>query len=277
MDTEHQALSPSQTFLVSNTLMSNAIVDLVADANDKAVAMLQSGERDEAIAFFSRAIEAIQQSVNMSSFPGELPDITCRYSPTRSLNFKDQGAVDEEGGDTNTLIVSVASGDYELAESQTVTHDNVFSFYNHAFVFESLPGTVTTITQQESRHERKISAILIFNLALTFYGKGICGGGPYLRKALQLYTMTISLISDEAGFEDLHAIELASWNNIGHIYCHLAEHENAGKCRVHLYQALFADPATSLRLMYGFSYALLYLFVVCSEVRRREMRSSLGA
>jgi tetratricopeptide (TPR) repeat protein len=261
--------------------MSNAIVDLAADTNDKAVAMLQNGERDQAIAFFSRAIDVIQQSVNMSSFPRDLTDIACRYSPTKSLNFKYQGSEDEEGGDTNNLIVSVASGDYELAESQTVTDDNLFSFYNHTFVFGSLPGIVTTTSQQESHHEALISAILIFNLALAFYGKGLCGGGPrsskYLRKALQLYAMTISLVSDEAGFEGLHAIELASWNNIGQIYSHLAEHENAMECRAHLYQTLFADPATSLRLTYGFSYALFYIFVVCSEVRRREIRSALGA
>jgi tetratricopeptide (TPR) repeat protein len=262
--------------------MSNAIVDAFVKANDDAVAMMQNGERNRAIAFFSRVIEAIQQSVNMSSFPGELPDITCRYFPTRALQFEDQSTEGEDGREINNLIVSVALGDcYELAESRAATHDNVFSFYNHAFVFGSLPDMATTTSQQEGHHDTLISAVLIFNLAMTFYGKGLCARKPksskYLRKALQLYSMTISLISDEAGFEGLRAIELASWNNIGHIYSHLSEHENAMKCRVHLYQALFADPSTSLRVTYGYSYALFYLFVVCSEVRRREMRSSLGA
>jgi hypothetical protein len=90
--------------------------------------------------------------------------------------------------------------------------------------------------------------------------------------------MVISLITDEAGFEDLHEIKLASWNNMGYIYSHFCEHENAMKCRVNLYQTLFADPDTSLRLIYGYSYALFYLFVVVgSEVRRRETRLSLAA
>jgi hypothetical protein len=64
---------------------------------------------------------------------------------------------------------------------------------------------------------------------------------------------------------------------MGYIYSHFSERENATQCRVQLYQALFADPDTSLRLMYGFSYSLFYLFVVGSEVRRRDMRLSLAA
>jgi tetratricopeptide (TPR) repeat protein len=263
--------------------MSNAIIDAFVKANDDAVAMMQNGERDQAIAFFTRAIEAIQQSVNMSSFPGELPDIACRYSPTRPLHFEDHDNECEDGRETNNLIVSVALGDcYELAESQTSTHDNLFSFYNHAFVFGSLPDITTRTSQQVSYHDTLISTVLIFNLATTYYGKGLCEGRPnkslkYLRKAVQFYSMAISLVSDDTGFEGLHAIQLASWNNIGYIYSRLSEHENAMEYRVHLYQALFADPSTSLRLPYGYSYALLYLFVVCSEVRRREMRSSLAA
>jgi tetratricopeptide (TPR) repeat protein len=247
--------------------------------NQKAVAMLQNGECDQAIAIFSRALLGIQQCVESASQAGK----ACRYSPTRPLDFQDESAEVERRRQTNHLIASVALGDcYELAESQRpATHDNLFSFYNHAFVFRSLPDIATRTSQQESHDHTLISTVLIFNLAMAFYGKGLCASTPksskYLRKALQLYTMAISLISDEAGFEGLHAIELASWNNIGHIYSHLAEHENAMNCRAHLYQALFADPATSLRLTYGFSYALFYIFVVCSEVRRREIRSALGA
>ncbi len=67
-------------------------------------------------------------------------------------------------------------------------------------------------------------------------------------------------------------IQLASWNDLGYIYSHFSDHENAMKCRVYLYQALFVDPYTSLRLTYGYSYSLFCLFVVGSEVRRREVR-----
>lgn len=253
------------------------------NGNQEAVAMLQNGERDEAIAFFSGALIGIRQCVE-SAGQADQQGIACCRSPTRlPLSFEEQCTEDESGRETKNLICSLALGDcYELAESQTATPDNIFSFYNHAFVFGSLPEITTRTSQQEANHDTMISAVLIFNLALSFCGKGLCApDGPksskYLRKALHLYSMAISLINDETGFEDLHALELASWNNIGYIYSHLSEHENAMKCRVHLYQALFADPDTSLRLTHSYSYSLLYLFVVSSEVRRREMRLSLAA
>jgi hypothetical protein len=153
---------------------------------------------------------------------------------------------------------------------------NLFAFYNHAFVFGSPRDIATRTSQQESHHFTMLPVVLLFNSATTLCGKALCEVGPnssnYLTRALQLYFMVISLITDEAGFEDLHEIKLASWNNMGYIYSHFSEHENARKCRVYLYQTLFADPDTSLRLTYGYSYSLFYLFVVGSEVRRREMR-----
>jgi tetratricopeptide (TPR) repeat protein len=240
--------------------MSNAIADAVVEANDEAVAMLQNGDRDLALASFRCALEA------------------CRQSPTRLLNFEDQGTEDQNGRGTKNLIFSVALGDcYGLAaESQSATPENLFSFYNHAFVFGSLPDINIRTSQQESQRDAVIPTVLIFNSAMAYYGKALCGRGPMssrcLRKALQLYSMAISLIPDEAGFEDLRAIQLASWKNMGYIYSRLSEDENAMQCRAYLHQVLFTDPDTSLRSTYGYSYALFYLFVVGSEVRRLEMR-----
>jgi tetratricopeptide (TPR) repeat protein len=245
--------------------------------------MLRNGERDQAIAFFSRALIGIRQCVEDVG-QADQQDRACSRSPTRLLNFEEQGtAGDEISRETNNLIISLALGDcYELAPSQTVTPDNTFPFYNHAFVFGILPQITTRTPQQETHQDTMISAVLIFNLALAFYGKGLCADGfkssKFLRKALHLYSMAISLINNgETGFEELRALELASWNNIGHIYTHFSEHENAMKCRVHVYQTLFAPPTTSLRSMSGYSYSLFYLFVVSSEVRRREMSLFVAA
>jgi tetratricopeptide (TPR) repeat protein len=263
--------------IITKKIMSHEFIN----GNQRAVALLQNGERDQAIAFFSGALLGIRQCVE-SAGQADQQDTACRRYPTRSLHYEEQGTEDENSRGTNNLIISLALGGcYELAESQTATPDNTFSFYNHAFVFGNLPEITTRTSQEETHHDTMISAVLIFNLALSFYGKGLCADGPkspkYLRKALHLYSMAISLINDETGFEELHALELASWNNIGYIYSHFSEHENAMKCRVHLYQTLFAAPDTSLRLTYGYSYSLFYLFVVSSEVRRREMRLSLAA
>jgi hypothetical protein len=241
--------------------MSNPIVDAVVDANNEAVAMLRNGDHDLALASFRCALDAY------------------RRSPARPFfNSDDQGGTEE----TNNSIVSVALGDYGLAESQSATPDNLFAFYNHAFVFRSVPGITPRTSQQESHRDAMLPTVFLFNTAMTLYVRALCGGGPnssnnYLTKALQFYSMTISSMTVQACFKDLRAIELASWNNMGYIYSHFSEHENARRCRVYLCQTLFADPDISLRLTCGYSYALFYLFVVGSEVRRREISGYLSS
>jgi hypothetical protein len=272
--------------MAPNALMSNPssnpnpITDAVANANDEAVAMLRDGDHDHALASFHRALEVVQQYINMCSFPGELPDITCRYFPTQPRRVEEEGTEDENGRETNSIIVSVALGDYGLFESQSATTpENLFSFFNHAFLFRFRPSTALGSAQQEE-YFNMLTTVLVFNMALTQHRRGLVdehNSSQNLRKAIRLYQLatTTSLLTNQDDFQDLHAIQLASWNNVGHIYSHLSEHENEMKCRVHLYQALFADPATSLRLTHGYSYSLFYLFVVSSELRRREMRLSL--
>jgi hypothetical protein len=275
-------MSRHQAFMESNTLMSNPnpITDAVVDANDEAVAMLRNGDNDHALASFQRALEVIQQYVSMYSFPEELEDITCHYSPTQPLRVEQQGSVDENGRETNRIIVSVALGDYGFVERQSATTpENLFSFFNHAFLFIFRPSMAMGSSQQET-YFNMLTTVLVFNMALTQHRRGLVdehNSSQILRKAIRLYQLatTTSLLTNQGDFQDLHAIQLASWNNVGHIYSHFSEHENAMKCRVHLYQALFADSDTSLRLTYGYSYSLFYLFVVSSEVRRREMRFNL--
>jgi hypothetical protein len=75
------------------------------------------------------------------------------------------------------------------------------------------------------------------------------------------------------GWDDLYAIQLASWNNMGHVHSHLAKKDDAIRCRALLYQALFEDAVFSLGLMHGNPYASFYLFVVGSEVGRRGFKA----
>jgi hypothetical protein len=267
----------------TNTLMSNPnpVTDAVVNANDEAVAMLRNGDHDHALASFQRALEVIHQYVGMYSYPDEeLPDITCHYSPTQHLRVEQQGSGDENGRETNSIIVSVALGDYGLAEHQSVTTpENLFSLFNHAFLFRFRPSMAMGSSQQET-YFNMLTTVLVFNMALTRHRRGLVhehNSSQNLRKAIRLYQLaaTTSLLTNQDDFQDLQAIQLASWNNVGHIYSHFSEHENAMKYRVYLFQALFADPAASLRLTYGYSYSLFYLFVVNSEVRRRDLRLSL--
>jgi hypothetical protein len=229
--------------------MSNEFVDVIVEANDEAVAMMQNGDHGHALASIQRALEALKQSVTIS-FPRGLPDIACRHSVTRTSSSEDEGAEDEEGRESRNVIVSIALGDYGLAESQSATPANLFSIYKHAFVLKFRPNTVTRTSQQETAHFTMITSVLVYNMALLCHRRGLVAehnSSQSLTRAIQLYRNTVAtnLLTHQDDFEELHTIELASWNNIGHIYSHLAAHENAMGCRAHIYQVLFANPATS--------------------------------
>jgi hypothetical protein len=156
---------------------------------------------------------------------------------------------------------------------------NLSSLYNHAFVVGPLPTTYTRISLQGIDHHVRLTTVLIFNIALTCHQKGLLDGPmslEILRKAIhryQLVCMRMSLLSSPGAMEDLYVIQLVSWNNMGHIYSHLTEKEDAIRCRALLHQALFEDAALSLGSMHGYPYASFYLFVVCTEVRRRGFKA----
>jgi hypothetical protein len=241
--------------------------------------MLRNGDHDHARASLHRALEVVQQYTRICSFPGEPPD-ACSYSPAQPLRAVQQENEDENARESNRIIVSVALGDYGLAESQTTTPDTTFSFFNHAFLFRFRPSMAMGTSSQQESYSRILTTVLVFNMAITQHRKGLVeehNSSQNLRKAIRLYRLatTTSLLADQGDFQDLHAIQLASWNNVGHIYSHFYEHEKAMKCRVHLFRTLFVDPGTSLRLTCSYSYSLFYLFVVSSEVRRRERSLSL--
>jgi hypothetical protein len=259
---------------MSNILMSNPIADAVVNANEEAVAMLRNGDHDHAFASLHRALEVVQQYIRICSSPGEPPE-GCSYSPAQSLRVVQQESEDENARETNSIIVSVALGDYGLAESQTTTPDTTFSFFNHAFLFRFPPSMAIGISSQQESYSERLMTVLVFNMAITQHRKGLVeehNSSQNLRKAIRLYQLatTMRLLTNQSNLHDLHPIQLASWNNVGHIYSHFNEHEKAMKCRVDLFRALFVDPDTSLRLTYSYSYSLFYLFVVSSEVRRRE-------
>ena len=240
------------------------------DANQKAgIAMLQYGDHDQALSSFRRALLEIEQCVINASLE-ERRGSACRLHLEQPLSVEEQGIDTEHSGDVSTLISSVALGDGELAES---------SFYNHAFVVGTLPTDYTRTPKEESDHHVRLTTVLLFSMAMTFHKKGLLDGPmslESLRKAIQIYElvcMKMSLLSRPGYLEDLYVIQLASWNNMGNIYSHLAETEDAIRCRALLHQALFEDTALSLGLMYGYPYASFYLFVVCSEVRRRGFKA----
>jgi hypothetical protein len=252
------------------------------DANQKAlITMLQNGNHDQALCSFRRALVEIQQCVAASASPEDPQGAACRLYLEQPLSDEEQGIDTEHIRDSSTLILSVALTDGKLVESKTVeSSTNLFSFYNHAFVvLGTLPTTYTRTPQQGIDHIIRLTTVLLFNMALTFHKKGLLDGPmslESLRNAINIYQlvcMRMSLLSRPGGLEDLYVIQLVAWNNMGNIYSHLAEKEDAIRCRALLHQALFEDAALSLGSMHGYPYASFYLFVVCTEVRRRGSKA----
>jgi hypothetical protein len=252
------------------------MLDERVDANQTdGITMLQNGDHDQALCSFRRALVEIRQCVTESASPEKPQGSDCRLYLEEPLSVEEQDIDDERSGDASTLILSVALGDCKLAESKTAESSNLFPFYNHAFVVGTLPTPYTITSKQGVDHHARLTTVLLFDMALTFHRKGLhdeTKSLENLRKAIQIYQlcMDTSWFSRPGGLEDLYVIQLVSWNNMGNIYSHLAEKEDAIRCRALLHQALFEDAALSMGLMYGYPYASFYLFVVCSEVRRRE-------
>jgi hypothetical protein len=255
--------------------------ETIADANRKAVALLQNGKYDQAVAAFGGALTGVKQNITNGADQAERAEINdCRDPHTQPLvPVKHQGPEEE-----TRIITSIAIGDCESAEGQTASPGNLLSLYNHAFVFlntKLLPSAETVTSQQEIDSVSMLSAVLLFNTALTFHVKGLSDGNSRsknLRQALRLYSMvTICLLSPQDGFGNMFVIQLASWNNMGHIYSHFCEEEKAIQCRARLYRALFEDSAGSLCLRGGYPYAVFYIFTVCSEVRRRRFKYASAA
>jgi hypothetical protein len=243
------------------------------DANQKVgITMLQNGDNDQALYSFRRALVETGQCLAESASPEQPPGAACREYFELPCVFEEQGIDTEHSGDVSTLTLSVA-----LGESQTSMSSNLFSFYNYAFVVGTLPATY----KQGIDHHVRLTTVLIFNMALACHKKGLLDGPmsrESLRKAIDMYKlvcMKMSLLSSPGAhaLEDLYVIQLASWNNMGHIYSHLAEKEDALRCRALLHQALFEDTALSLGSMHGYPYASFYFFVVSTEVRRRGFKA----
>jgi tetratricopeptide (TPR) repeat protein len=273
-------LAPNKT----NPIFIHKIIRMLyenAVANQEAgITMLQNGDLDQALHSFRRALVEIRQCITESASHKETQGVARRpYFEQPQLSVEEQDIDAQHNGDASTLILSVALGDCTPTESKTAKSSNLFSFYNHAFVVGTPSTNYTRTSQHGIDHHARLTSVLLFNMALTYHRKGLLDGSKSLetlRKAIQVYQLCInmSLLACPGGsLDDIYVIQLASWNNMGHLYSDLAETDDAIRCRALLYQALFEDAAFSLDLMHGYPYASFHVFVVGSEVRRRGFKA----
>jgi hypothetical protein len=203
------------------------------DANQMAgITMLQNGDHDQALLSFRRALVETGQCIAESASPEQPRGAACRVYLEQPFTVEEQGIDTEHSRYVSNLTLSVALGD-----SHTSMSSSLSSLYNYAFVVGALPTTYTRISQQGIDHHVRLTTVLIFNMALTCHKKGFLDGPmslESLRNAIHMYQivcMKLSLLLRPGGLEDLFVIQLVSWNNMGHIYSHLTEQEDAIRYR----------------------------------------------
>jgi hypothetical protein len=187
--------------------------------NNEAVALLCQGKHGEALNMFRQSLNSIRDHVGdavMEEEDGAPP----AAPPLRS--------------------VPIASG---LDDDSSSSAHNLFCFYNRAF---ELPGETGTATFSLSE-QMDFSKVILFNMGLTLHHKGLVSttGGEktttqYLLKALAIYKTIVSLQGKEASSSSFtNVLLMAVYSNMGHIYSHFFDRQEAMQCRYMIKEMMF--------------------------------------
>jgi len=117
--------------------------------------------------------------------------------------------------------------------------DNIFPFFNRAFIImeQDEDRTSSNLSQSET------TALLLYNMGLCFHHKGVTrGGSGCLDRALEFYQLTFRTINEgqsEDEYSELSRfILLALATNMGHVYSHFFDTDEAYACREMLAELL---------------------------------------
>ena len=119
-----------------------------------------------------------------------------------------------------------------------VSPHNAFDIYTSAFLFPSVRDVA------DYKHE--VSVIVFYNLGLAHHLAASCGApdsSKHLGRALQCYKIALTVFQSIGclQFDDWYHLLLGLLNNMGHIYCHSWQVEEAKTCSKYI-DALLASP-----------------------------------
>eukprot|EP00977_Amphora_coffeiformis_P002359 scaffold443_cov177-Amphora_coffeaeformis.AAC.6 len=202
--------------------MSRRVVAL----NNTGLRSLEHGSISEAILSFRMAIQCL----------------TNHKTDDHQLNL--EGPHDRE-------LLWVKSTPLECVSASTIVESsphNSFEVYQSAFSFPT--------TKSLSAYQSEISVILFYNLALAHHLAGLSGvfhhesegRDAHLRQALKFYKLAMTVVKSNPAQNidgSCYAMVLGSIVNMGHIFTHFWNTQEANACSRHLHNLLHSSPAVA--------------------------------
>lgn len=181
---------------------------------------VQCGRYMEAILSFRHAAECLK-SVN-TAFPAD----DCRGHME-----------EEESNDLPLIQIPLTSLDTRIL-NESSTH-NVFEVYTSAFMFPPCDDM--------AYFQREATIIVFYNIALAHHLAGLSAttdSAKHLRESLRCYKIALTLVRSQEchQFDDWYTLVLGLLTNMGHIFCHGWQVEEAKSCSQHI-DKLLTSPA----------------------------------
>jgi tetratricopeptide (TPR) repeat protein len=135
-----------------------------------------------------------------------------RLALRKLLSHVSDNEVSTPHGEMNVQAVSV----------EGLTKSNM-SDYSCVALYDRAIACMTAISDDEiassTKLQNKISALLLYNMGLTYHLMGLTDAGTMnLKKALKLYKMAAEICNNDADVSSICLVSLAISNNMCHIY-----------------------------------------------------------
>lgn len=182
---------------------------------------VQCGRYMEAILSFRHAAECLK-SLNTVS-----PPVDCQSCMEE----------DQESNDVPLIQIPLTSLDMKVLYESSA--HNVFEIYTSAFMFPPCDDM--------AHFQREATIIVFYNIALAHHLAGLSASNDsakHLREALRCYKIALTLVRSQEcqQFDDWYTFVLGLLTNMGHIFCHGWQVEEAKSCSQHI-DRLLALPA----------------------------------
>jgi hypothetical protein len=260
----------------------------IVDMNTMAVALMQQNNLAEATESFRRALFCLRELVgtaeaapvtvttapgnkiqNHGSVPEFVGSSTSSMETAEAMQTTADQATEHEAtaqtnvntSTTTTNVVYSVSIDHPLNSPKinylSTSPDNLFEFYNRAFVISSDAPNV-----DKEVYESIITAVVLYNMGLSCHRKaGRSGATRELHSALKLYEMSAKVIQDvpKLSRDSVNVLVLALINNMGYIHSHFYDYTAIEQCRAFLYSLFMSSNTNDLTPedCVFFSYVLL--------------------
>ena len=149
--------------------------------------------------------------------------------------------------DNHLLAVSAHE---TLCDDAQVSPGNIYSCFNVAFCFEAMADVDC------------VALVCLYNYGLSLHRRGMTTGRDSdLRKAIQLYSMAIGLLSDEAlaSRYELGRVGLALLTNLTQLYHHFLQYDQVERCLRYLRHMLELRQEMDISVEeFGFFYSVVF-------------------